>query len=119
MVQHASSLRSRRQSARSHRRSATVSTLVGVGYHKVHAQHRLGVFGVQAGVAAGDHQLGRGIFAVGAADQMLGFAHGIVGDRAGIEHNQIGIGGLMHDAMAFRLELPRPGFQFGFVEAAA
>lgn len=69
-------------------------------------------------VTARDDELGGGVIAVEAADEVAGFAGGLGGDGAGVEHNRGGVGGGGGEGVARVGEEAGPLFEFGFVEAA-
>jgi hypothetical protein len=54
-----------------------------------------------------------------AADQLTRFPGRILSHRTGIDHDKMRGFGLFGDLMAGFLESLSPGFQFGFVKAAA
>ena len=53
------------------------------------------------------------------SDHLFGFFHGILSDRTRIDDHQLSIIQVASNAVAFCLKGLRPGFQFGFIEAAA
>ena len=95
------------------------AVLVRVGDHQVNAGLQRQGLGLQGGQAAADDQLGAGVIALGAAQELAGLADRLLGDGAGVDHDQVGprlVGG---DLVAELLELACPGLQFRFVEPTA
>ena len=92
--------------------------LVGIGDDQIDAQG-FGFLAVQRGIATAEHHFGAGIFPRRLAQQVAGFADGILGDGAGVEDQQVGLFMSAGQTVPLRLKLAGPGFQFGFVEAAA
>jgi hypothetical protein len=95
------------------------AVLVRVGDHQVNAGVQRQGLGLQGGETAADHQLGAGVIALGAAQELAGLADRLLGDGAGVDHDQVGPRFVGGDLVAELLELARPGFQFRLVEPTA
>ncbi len=100
-------------------READQSVLVPVADHQVDAHGFRRLLRIQCRITAADDQLGRRVVPVDAADQLPGFAHRFLGDRAGVDHDQVGILLLPGDPASCLLKALRPVLQFRLVEAAA
>jgi hypothetical protein len=60
----------------------------------------------ELGEAAGEHHARPRVLAVQAADQLARLACGFARDRAGVDHDDVGLSGRGHDAMPGAVKVP-------------
>ena len=92
---------------------------VGVVDDQIHTHQPGGLLGLEAGVAAGHDHMGIGTVPVQLADQAPGLPHGLAGDRAGVEHDDVCAGRLWQHPMAGEVELSTPLRQLCLVQPAS
>ena len=95
------------------------TVFVQVVYHQVGTQGLCRLLRIEGGETAADHQFGLGVAPLGPMHQLAGLAHGLGGDRAGVQHHQVSLRQVLGELVALCLKIPRPALQLGLVEPAA